>query len=125
MKTQCRKVFGVGVMIAVLAASIPVFAGGPDLFSEFGSDFKYTMNNGTEDVQDIVTAPFHFRFDMLAQPQVYFTLLGAGAALGGAFALDPTIRSQIQRGCNRAGRCRDLHVVRRRGPDLPLGVDQQ
>ncbi len=96
MKTQCRKALGASVMMVVLAAAIPVFAGGPDLFSEFGSDFKYTLNNGTEDVQDIVTAPFHFRFEMLAQPQVYFTLLGAGAALGGAFALDPTIRSQIR-----------------------------
>jgi membrane-associated phospholipid phosphatase len=80
----------------MLVASVPVLAGGPDVFSELGSDFKYTLNNGTEDAQDILTAPFHFRFEMLAQPQVYLTLLGAGAALGGAFALDPTLRSQLR-----------------------------
>lgn len=80
----------------MLAASIPVFAGGPDIFSELGSDFKYTMNNGTEDAHDILTAPFHFSFESLMQPRVYFTLLGAGAVLGGAFALDPTLRSQIR-----------------------------
>jgi membrane-associated phospholipid phosphatase len=89
-------------MIVVLAASIPALAGGPDLFGELGSDFKYTMNNGTEDALDIVSAPFHFRWDMLEQPQVYFTLLGAGAALGGAFALDPTLRSQIRSMSNSA-----------------------
>jgi len=83
-------------MIAILAASIPVYAGGSDIFSDLGSDFKYTLNNGTEDAQDILTAPLNFRLDMLARPQVYFTLLGAGAALGGAFALDPTLRSQIR-----------------------------
>ncbi len=81
---------------AMLAGSIPVYAGSPDLFSELGSDFKYTMNNGMQDAQDAITAPLHFRFDMLTEPRVYLTIAGAGAALGGAFALDPTIRSQIR-----------------------------
>ncbi|HEY2106561.1 MAG TPA: phosphatase PAP2 family protein [Candidatus Binataceae bacterium] len=85
-----------GLTIAVLAASIPARAGGSDLFSDLGSDFKYTLNNGTEDAQDIITAPLNFRLDMLTRPQVYFTLLGAGAALGGAFALDNTLRSHIR-----------------------------
>ncbi len=83
-------------MILMLAASMPVWAGGPDVVGELGSDFKYTVNSGTEDAQDILSAPFHFRFDLLAQPQVYLSLIGAGAALGGAFALDPTLRSQLR-----------------------------
>ncbi len=95
MSKRCGAVCVVA-LTAMLAASIPLYAGGPDLFGELGSDFKYTLNNGTEDAQDILTAPFHFRFDMLAQPRVYFTLLGAGAALGGAFALDNTMRAQIR-----------------------------
>jgi len=81
--------------MAMLAMSIPVHAGA-DAFGELGSDFKYTLNNGTEDAQDILTAPFHFNLEMLARPKVYFTLLGAGAALGGAFALDSTLRAQIR-----------------------------
>jgi len=96
MNTKCRGALCGAIMIAVLASSIPVYAGGPNLFSDLGSDFKYTMNNGTEDAIDVVTAPLNFRLDWLAQPRVYFTLLGAGAALGGAFALDSTMRAQIR-----------------------------
>lgn len=97
-----RAICGVGI-IAILVAAIPAYAGGsPNVFDELSSDFKYTLNNGTEDVQDILTAPFHFRPEMLAQPKVYFTLLGAGAALGGAFALDNTLRSQIRSMSNGA-----------------------
>jgi membrane-associated phospholipid phosphatase len=89
-------------MMVVLAASIPARGAGSDLFNDLNSDFKYTLNNGTEDAQDIITAPLHFRFDMLTQPQVYFTVLGAGAALGGAGALDNTLRSQIRSMSNGA-----------------------
>jgi membrane-associated phospholipid phosphatase len=88
-------------MVVMLAASVPVHAG-PDIFSDLGSDFKYTLNNGTEDAQDILTAPLHFRWDMLTEPRVYLTIAGAGAALGGAFALDPTLRSQIRSMSNGA-----------------------
>lgn len=96
MNTKSRGAVCGAVMIVMLAVSIPGHAAGADLFSDLGSDFKYTMNNGTQDAQDILTAPFHFNFDLLAQPKVYFTLLGAGAALGGAFALDSTMRAQIR-----------------------------
>jgi len=60
------------------------------------------LNNGTEDAQDILTAPFHFNLQILMKPQVYFTLLGAGAALGGAFALDSTMRAQMRGMSNSA-----------------------
>ncbi len=102
MNTKSRGVVLGAMLIAMLAASIPVRAWGADPLGEFGSDFRYTMNNGTEDAQDILTAPFHFNLDMLAQPKVYFTLLGAGAALGGAFALDSTMRAQLRGMSNSA-----------------------
>ena len=89
-------------MITVLAASIPAYAGSASVLDQLASDFKYSANNGTQDAADIISAPFHFRLDMLAQPQVYFTLLGAGAALGGAFALDNTLRSHIRGMSNSA-----------------------
>jgi membrane-associated phospholipid phosphatase len=96
MNTISRGAICGGVIIAMLAAAIPLYAGGSDVFDDLGSDFKYTLNNGTQDAQDILSAPFHFRLDMLAQPKVYFTLLGAGAALGGAFALDSTMRAHLR-----------------------------
>jgi membrane-associated phospholipid phosphatase len=96
MKTKGIKVICGSAIVAMLAASIPAYAGSTDVFGELTSDFKYTANNGTEDAQDILGAPFKFRLDMLAQPKVYFTLLGAGALLGTAFALDNTMRSHIR-----------------------------
>jgi membrane-associated phospholipid phosphatase len=89
-------------MVAMLAGSFPAHAGSADLFDELTSDFKYSANNGTNDAEQIINAPFHFRADMLTRPEVYFTLLGAGAALGGAFALDNTIRSHIRGMSNSA-----------------------
>lgn len=64
------------------------------------SDFRFTVDNVVADARDIVTSPRHlpdlFSGDGLARrPAFYYTLLGAGAALGGAFALDQTVRSRI------------------------------
>lgn len=95
MKTMKPKAIFAAI-IAMLAASLPAYAGSASVFDQLVSDFKYSANNGTQDAEDIITAPLHFRFDMLARPQVYFTLLGAGAALGTAFALDNTMRSHIR-----------------------------
>ncbi len=95
MKTRKPSAVCVAI-IAMLATSIPAYAGSASVLDQLTSDFKYSANNGTQDAEDIITAPFHFRFDMLAKPQVYFTLLGAGAALGTAFALDNTLRSHIR-----------------------------
>jgi membrane-associated phospholipid phosphatase len=52
-------------------------------------------------VQDLITSPAHLGElfapnGLLRRPAFYFTLLGAGAALGGAFALDRTMRSSTR-----------------------------
>lgn len=68
--------------------------------SEIGSDFRYLANNGEVDVEDILKSPLHltdpFAADgMLRKPAFYYTLLGVGAAFGGAFALDQTVRAHL------------------------------
>src|SRR5260370_1133299 len=59
--------------------------------SMLASDFKYLANNAEADGEDLLAAPSHI--DVLSRPRVAFTLVAAGAALGGAFALDETIRA--------------------------------
>lgn len=66
--------------------------------SEIGSDFRYAANNGEADVEDILTAPMHIgdAGSLLQEPEFYYTLIGTGAVLGGAFALDNTVRSRMR-----------------------------
>jgi membrane-associated phospholipid phosphatase len=65
---------------------------------ELTSDFKYLANNFEADGEDIVTAPL--RLDaagaMLTSPRFYLVVAGAGAAFGGSFALDQTMRSHLR-----------------------------
>ena len=70
----------------------------PTYLSEIASDFRYTVNNAEADVEDLVTAPLHLgeAGSLFVQPAFYYTVLGAGAALGGAFALDQTIRAHVR-----------------------------
>lgn len=68
--------------------------------TELYSDFRYAVNNLEADVEDVVTSPLHigalFSEDgLMRQPKTYYTLLGAAAALGGAFALDETVRAHL------------------------------
>ncbi len=66
--------------------------------SEIGSDFRYAANNGEADVEDLLTAPVHIgdASSLLLEPRFYYTLIGAGAVLGGAFVLDNSVRSRIR-----------------------------
>ncbi|HTY56191.1 MAG TPA: phosphatase PAP2 family protein, partial [Candidatus Binataceae bacterium] len=70
----------------------------PTYVSEIASDFRYTVNNVEADAEDIVTAPLHIdkAGSLFVQPGFYYTVLGAGAALGGAFALDQTARAHVR-----------------------------
>ena len=70
----------------------------PSYLSEITSDFRYTINNVEADAEDIVTAPLHVAElgPLFSEPAFYFTVLGAGAALGGAFALDQTVRAHLR-----------------------------
>jgi membrane-associated phospholipid phosphatase len=65
---------------------------------ELTSDFKYLANNFEADGEDIVTAPLHLEAAgaMLTNPRFYLIVAGAGAAFGGSFALDQTIRSHLR-----------------------------
>jgi membrane-associated phospholipid phosphatase len=62
------------------------------------SDFKYLANNVEADGEDIVTAPLHLDAAgaMLTNPRFYLVVGGAGAAFGGSFALDQTMRSHLR-----------------------------
>ena len=66
------------------------------LGSEIGQDIRYSLNNVEADGEDFLTAPLHIAELANQSPRFYYTLLGAGVALGGAFALDQTIRSRIR-----------------------------
>jgi hypothetical protein len=70
----------------------------PSYLSEIASDFRYTVNNTEADMEDVVTAPLHVgeAGSLFVEPAFYYTVLGAGAALGGAFALDQTARAHVR-----------------------------
>jgi len=63
----------------------------------FTSDFKYFANNVEADGEDIVTAPLHLDTAgaALTDPRFYLIVGSAGAAFGGSFALDQTMRSHL------------------------------
>lgn len=63
----------------------------------FTSDFKYFVNNVEADGEDIVTAPLHLDAARAALSDLRFYLIvgTAGAAFGGSFALDQTMRSHL------------------------------
>ena len=71
--------------------SIPRRIGG-----ELASDFRWSVNNLEADGEDILKAPCHTG-ELLTNPTFYWATLAAGAALGGAFALDQPARSHFSR----------------------------
>ena len=77
------------------APAIPVSS---NVGGELTSDFKYMANNFEADGESIVTAPLHLDAAgaMLTNPSFYLVAAGAGAAFGGSFALDQTMRSHLQ-----------------------------
>ena len=69
--------------------------------AEVTADFKAFVNNLEADAEDLLTAPLHVRAlfaedGLVSRPAFAYTLLGAGAVLGGAFALDQTLRSHLR-----------------------------
>ncbi len=68
------------------------------LTDEVTSDFKYMVDNIQMDAVDVVTSPLYIASDhsVLRSPAFYLGLAGAGAAVGGAFALDQTMRAQLR-----------------------------
>jgi membrane-associated phospholipid phosphatase len=67
---------------------------------ELLTDFHWAANTLEADGEDIVTSPLRMgslfaENGLLRQRTTYYTLLGAGVALGGAFALDETVRAHL------------------------------
>jgi membrane-associated phospholipid phosphatase len=62
------------------------------------SDFKYTLDNMQMDAVDIATSPLYVASpnSVLRSPKFYLAVAGVGAAWGGAFALDQTIRARLR-----------------------------
>jgi membrane-associated phospholipid phosphatase len=60
-------------------------------------DFKYLADDVQLDAEDVATAPLHVASpnSVLRSPKFYLGVAGAGALLGGSFALDQTLRSHL------------------------------
>ena len=80
------------------ADSAPPAPASSNFSGELTSDFRYLANNFEADAEDIVTAPLHLDAAgaMLTNPRFYLIVAGAGAAFGGSFALDQTMRSHLR-----------------------------
>ncbi len=92
---------------AVAAVIVIAMAARSNAQSDVGSvrrnlldDLRWTPNTVVADAEDVVRSPCHvgelFAADgLFYQRAFYYTLLGAGAALGGAFALDKSLRASL------------------------------
>ncbi|HZO82706.1 MAG TPA: phosphatase PAP2 family protein [Candidatus Binataceae bacterium] len=88
------------VLTMIVGSSQPPWAansGWQGVGDSLVSDFKYVANNLEADGEDIVTAPLDLdaAAALLANPRFYLVLGGAGAAFGGSFALDQTMRRHL------------------------------
>ena len=70
----------------------------PTVSQALVSDFKYLANNVEADGEDIVTSPLHIGAAgaWFSDPRFYWIVGGSAAALGGAFALDYTMRMNLK-----------------------------
>lgn len=94
--TAVLAIIGLGVY-SVPAHAAPANPSLRGVGDSLTSDFKYVANNFQLDGEDIVTAPLHLDAAgaMLTNPRFYLILGGAGAAFGGSFALDQTMRANL------------------------------
>src|SRR5919198_1664439 len=92
------------VVLVLLRLGLGTVAALPPSLSVVGAeaiaDFKALVNNLEADAEDLLTAPLHIRElfaedGLVYRPAFSFTLLGTGALLGGAFALDETLRGHL------------------------------
>lgn len=79
-------------------AQTPRASGFTLLTDEVTSDFKYMVDNVQMDAIDVVTSPLYVASDhsLLRSPTFYLAIAGGAAAIGGAFALDQTIRARLR-----------------------------
>ena len=93
-------------VVFVVAISVPLAAASPaaaqNALSRTGgevvSDFKYLVNNVTDDAIDVVTSPLHVgeAGEIVTSPKFYLIVGGAAALWGGSFALDQTMKSHLR-----------------------------
>ncbi len=79
--------------LAAAAPSAPAHAG-----AEVVSDFKYLVNNLSEDAIDVATSPLHVDAagEIVTSPRFYLVVGGSAALWGGSFALDQTMKSHLR-----------------------------
>ena len=90
-------------LVALAAAALaqqqkPCETGFTLVTDEVTSDFKYMVDSIQMDAVDVVTSPLYIASDksILRSPAFYLALAGAGAAFGGSFALDQTLRARLR-----------------------------
>ena len=68
------------------------------LTDEVTSDFEYVVDNVQMDAVDIVTSPLYVASNnsILRSPNFYLDVAVVGGAIGGAFALDQTMRARLR-----------------------------
>ncbi|HLH75891.1 MAG TPA: phosphatase PAP2 family protein [Candidatus Binataceae bacterium] len=66
--------------------------------SELGSDFKYLVNNVSEDAIDVVRSPLHIKDteSWISNPRFYLIVGGSLALFGGAFAMDKVMKANLR-----------------------------
>ncbi len=83
----------------LLPAAVASWAGNSfgHIGGELEDDFKYIVDNAQLDLVDVVTAPLHIADSdsPLRSPTFYLGIVGVAALMGGAFALDQTVRSHL------------------------------
>jgi membrane-associated phospholipid phosphatase len=96
-----KATFAAALLCSLITPSLAHAQAAESFGSLLGSDFQYTANNAEADVEDIVTSPLRIPDlwapdGLLRRPEFYYTLLGAGAVFGAAFAADQTVRARLR-----------------------------
>jgi len=102
MTTRTRARHTAVTVAVVMAMAVPVSAqsDAASFSRNILDDLRWTANTAEADAEDVIRSPCHIG-DLFAedglfhQRAFYYTLLGAGAALGGAFALDKSVRANL------------------------------
>jgi membrane-associated phospholipid phosphatase len=96
-----KATFAVALLCSLITPSLAHAQAAQSFGSQLTSDFRFVANNGEADAEDVITSPLHIADlwasdGLLRKPAFYYTLLGASAMLGGAFAADQTVRARLR-----------------------------
>src|SRR5947209_1436943 len=102
MELSMRKAVLALLLAIPLQASAVASAAAKGALSRTGgevvSDFKYLVNNVTDDAIDIVSSPLHIgeAGEIVTSPRFYLIVGGSAALWGGSFAFDQTMKSHLR-----------------------------